>query len=310
MLSRDAERIYWLARYIERTEDTARLIRAFSQTLLDMPVGKEMGWDVVLDILSAREEFEDRYTVFSERNVIKFLLSDTDNGSSIAQSVRAARENVRTSRDSLPIQAWELWNELHIYVKENAEISVARRYRYEFLSQIIAKCNQFNGFLGNSLSYNTTRSFRDMGRYVERSDMTTRFLDVGAGYLSKHGEEEDPFEPLLWMNLLNAMNALQMFRYDYRSKFTGNNVSKFLLTAEEFPRSVAFCLNRIGECIDTLPNHEGVQKVSDQTQKALKKLASDSRLESSELHELTDKLQAHFIQVNNQIARTWFPENV
>lgn len=308
MLSRDAERIYWMARYIERTEDTARLIRAFSQTLLDMPVGEEMGWDVVLDILSAREEFSTRYTAFSERNIIKFLLADTDNGSSIAQAVRGARENVRTSRDSLPIQAWELWNELHIYVKENAEKSVGRRTRYEFLSQIIAKCNQFNGFLGNSLSYNTTRSFRDLGRYVERADMTTRTLDVGGDFLSQKSGEKDPFEPLLWMNLLTCMNALQMFRYDYRSKLTAPNVSKFLLTATEFPRSVGFCLNRISECIDTLPNNKNVQKVSDKTLAALHKLSSDSKLEAAELHELTDELQSHFIKVNNQIAQTWFPQ--
>lgn len=308
MLARDAERIYWLARYVERTEDTARLISAFSQTLLDMPIGAEMGWDVVLDILSAREAFEQRYTVHSERNIIKFLLADTDNGNSIASSVRAARENVRTSRDSLPIEAWKFWNELHLYVSENAEKSVARRSRYDFLEEVVHMCHRFNGFLGNSLSYNTTRSFRDLGRYTERADMTTRILDVGADYLEKRGHEDDPYEPLLWMNVLNSLSALQMFRDTYRSRLNATNVTRFLLTASEFPRSVSFCLSRIGECIDNLPNHENVQKVSAQTLTKLDQVRNNEINEAAELHQLMDELQSHFISVNNQIVQTWFPQ--
>ena len=308
MLSRDAERIYWLARYIERTEGTARLLQAFSQTLLDLPSGPEVGWDVLLDILSAREQFENRYSVYSERNIVKFLLADTDNGASIASAVRAARENARTSRDSLPIEVWELWNELHLFVRDNAEKSIARRSRSDFLTEVIGLCNQFNGFLGNSLSYNTTRAFRDLGRYLERADMTTRILDVGADYLEKRGDYEDPYEPLLWMNLLTSLSAVQMFRASYRSRLTAGNVTRFLLTTDDFPRSVSFCLNHISQCIDTLPNQEKVQKVSEQLLKKLDKLRKNELSEAEEIHELMDDLQSHFISVNNQIAKTWFPQ--
>ena len=107
MLSRVAERLYWMARYLERAEDTARLISAYNHLILDLPKGVELGWDVLIKTIDAEAEVASVYQTATESNIINFLLTDDRNASSIRLSIKAARENVRTTRDVLPAQAWE-----------------------------------------------------------------------------------------------------------------------------------------------------------------------------------------------------------
>ena len=116
MLSSVAERLYWMSRYLERTQDTARLIQAYNHLIMDIPKGAEPPWDIMIDILDAQPLFRSRFKAGSEQNVLKFLIADDKASCGIPFAVRAARENVRTTRDVLPEEAWELVNELHLFV--------------------------------------------------------------------------------------------------------------------------------------------------------------------------------------------------
>ena len=110
MLSSVAERLYWMSRYLERTQDTARLIQSYNHLIMDIPKGAEPPWDIMIDILDARPSFRARFKAGSEQNVLKFLISDKKSSCGIPFAVSAARENVRTTRDVLPEEAWELEN--------------------------------------------------------------------------------------------------------------------------------------------------------------------------------------------------------
>ena len=138
LLSRVAERLYWMGRYLERAEDTARVTQAYTHLIMDIPEGTDLGWDTLVKILDAEPTFESRFRAYNEHNVLGFLIADEDNTCSIRQSIKAARENVRTTRDVLPTEVWEHVNELYLYTQEFAEKSVGRRNRHHFLDQVQA----------------------------------------------------------------------------------------------------------------------------------------------------------------------------
>ena len=181
MLSSVAERLYWMSRYLERTQDTARLIQAYNHLIMDIPKGAEPPWDIMIDILDAQPLFRSRFKAGSEQNVLKFLIADEKASCGIPFAVRAARENVRTTRDVLPEEAWELVNELHLFVEAHAGNASGRRNRHDFLSEVISRCQMVNGLLGASLPRDHAYGFIKLGRLVECADMTTRIMDVGAG---------------------------------------------------------------------------------------------------------------------------------
>ena len=114
MLSRSAERLYWLARYLERTENIARLVSVHMNLLMDLPKGVEMGWRQLIMITASEQAFNKSYNSANERNITRFLLADADYQGSLFSSLSAARENIRTSRELLPDEAWEQVNEMYL----------------------------------------------------------------------------------------------------------------------------------------------------------------------------------------------------
>ena len=125
MLSRVAESLYWMGRYAERAENVARLTNVNANLLLDLPRGIAPGWAPLVAIMGGQADYDARYTDYEERNVVRFLLMDSDNPSSVLSSLAQARENARTVRDIMPREAWELINELHHYAREHASSGVS-----------------------------------------------------------------------------------------------------------------------------------------------------------------------------------------
>ena len=131
MLSRVAERTYWLARYMERTEDTARLILERHHNILDLPRALQPGWGAVLEVLGAQEGFAQLSKATTEDNVIRYVFGDRNNGSSLISSLTAARENMRTTREVLPSEAWEQINSLYLSVARRSSKGLPRGSRSE-----------------------------------------------------------------------------------------------------------------------------------------------------------------------------------
>ena len=308
MLSQSAERVYWLGRYIERTEDTARMLKAFSQVMMDIPKSNKLGWEMLLRILFSDYKFYELYDEASEKNVINFLLLDDRNPSSIRSSIKAARENARTSRDVIPLDAWEMLIDLNLLVKGATESSILKRNRYKFLSEIISKTLQFNGMINNSLSRNQAYGFLQIGSMLERADMTSRILDVAAGILlSRDSSEVGSFDMLIWLEILKAQNAVQTYRSLNGPKIGPRKVLHLILCKEDFPSSIKFCLSEIERFVALLPGNEEVLEGWDLLLDKVNDFDQDKELSPEFLHRYFDDIQKGIIKIHNQICYTWFP---
>jgi uncharacterized alpha-E superfamily protein len=306
MLSRVAERLYWMARYLERAEDTARLINAYSHLVLDIPRGIVPGWNLLIDTLDAAPAFSGRYRKVSERNVIKFLLADTDNPSSIRVSISSARENVRTTRDVLPAQAWELVNELHLYVREAAEASLARTQRLEFLETIIAGNQQINGLIHTSVSRDHALWFIKLGQLTERADMTSRIVDVATAAIRTPAKDAIPEVPLLWANLLKSLSATAAYRRQIGPMLTPDDVIEFVLKRRQFPRSIVHCLDSIEETVAQLKAPDGLLRSLRQALRPITQFRSDIYEAPQDLHRLIDEFQIVLGDLDEAIHEIWF----
>lgn len=306
MLSRSAERLYWLARYLERTENIARLVSVHMNLLMDLPKGVEMDWIQLIKINAAEQVFYEKNSQANERTITRFLLIDTTYAGSLFSSLMAARENIRTTRDLLPDEAWEQVNEMYLFAKNNLDTISSRRNRVLFLNEILKGCQRFTGLLSGYMSHDHPYRFIGLGKHLERADMTTRILDLASLLLSESRSAElRSYETILWMNILKALNALLMYRQQVRSRINGADVLNFLLLDNNLPRAVGCCLNEISDCINKLPNHDGLPEKLTELQ--LTVAAIDTRQTTQlQLREILDNLQNKLGGLHGQIAENWF----
>ena len=262
--------------------------------------------------------------------MVKFLISDRDHPGSIISSLASARENLRTTRDTVPQEAWEQINSLYIYARDHVP---TRRGRFEFLRRVIHGVQQINGMLAGTMSRTAAYDFVWLGRHLERADMTTRLLDVrSANLLPRTGqaasqtqtqestegslsqsqgavvperEEQDPFESIQWMSVLKSLSAYQMYRQQVRLRVGGPDVLKFLLQNEFFPRAVACCLKQLEICLLELPSNT-VPLAGIAALKQRLNSAAVPELAHEGLHEFIDELQVGFGELHGQIAVTYF----
>jgi len=305
MLSSVAERLYWMSRYLERAEDTARLVSAYNHLIMDIPRGAEPGWDIMVRILDAEPIFDDRFRVANEQNVLKLLIADPDAPCSIPYSVRAARENVRTTRDVLPEEAWELVNELHLFTRDAAEKSAGRRNRHAFLAEVISRCQMINGLLLSTLSRDHAYRFIKLGHLLERADMTTRVVDVGAGDILDREGAFEAIDPLLWGALLQALSAMSAYRREVGPIVEKNAAVDFVFMQPTFPRSVRFCIRGIREELGPLKNNKAALRVVERIRRRLRRFEAEA-MTRPELHAFIDDFQLQVNALHQAFHDTWF----
>ncbi len=304
MLSRVARRVYWMARYIERAENTARLVNTYHFLLLDLPRGTRVGWDILPVITGGYDQFSERYQRHDERNTVKFLLADSNNPSSLTNSIAFARENCRTSREVLPGHAWEQLNELKLYADAHITDALPRRGRFGILTDIIHRCQQLTGLLAGTMTHDHGYDFIRIGRNLERSDMSTRVVDVGA--LSLQGADDSSgLDVHVWTSMLKALNAYQMYRKDVQIGVHCSDVVSFLLQNDYYPRSVAHCLDQVEECLGDLPLHKDTLAPLREVRRRVNRL-KPGKLNANSLHAEVDRLQVGFSDIHKKIRETWF----
>lgn len=305
LLSRVAERLYWMARYMERAEDTARLTQSYSHLYMDTPEGADLGWDVLVNILDGQPAFENRFRVYNEQNVLKFLISDEDNFASIRQSVRAARENVRTTRDVLPEAVWEHVNELYLYTKEHAETSIGRRNRHRFLDEVQGRCQIVAGLVLTTMCRDNAFRFMALGHLLERADMTTRVIDVGAGALLGSGRSNQTIDPLIWGSLLQSLSAMSTYRRNVGPLPEAAPAVEFIFKDPTLPRSLQFCLNSIRGELKQLKHNEQALKTLERARRRLKRF-NPAQASWQELHQFIDDIQLDLYNLGENINQSWF----
>lgn len=308
MLSRLAENVYWLGRYLERTENTARLVRVNAHLLLDLPPGYAPGWQPMVDIMGGRELFDAHGNRGDEREVVQFLIAARDNPGSLVSSLTHARENARTLRDLVPREVWEHINTLCNEVADALPQGLNKRVRYDFLNRVISGVQTLTGMLEGIMNRNDASDFMAIGRNLERADMTSRIVDVRSAQLLP-GDTPGlrPFENIQWMSVLKSLSGYQMYRLKLQTRVNRVDVLEFLLRDDEFPRSYLFCLREVEHCLKDLPAHESILRAIARLRRFLRRAVLD-QLDQDGLHELIDHLQLHHSRIHDRIAKTYFPQ--
>ena len=304
-LSRVVETLYWMTRYLERVENTARLINATTQVLLDLPRGASFGWDVLTKVVGLEDEFAKTNPSANEAAVLRFLVSDEHCPGSILSCIHRARENSRTLREILPRLAWERINAMYLFINQHAADTASASRRYEILEELIARRQALIGLLSDCMSHDTAYQFVVLGRNIERADMTTRILDINAAVLVPQPQDEDPAIALLWMGVLNSLNAYQTYRRVVSVNVRAGDVLRFLLRDAHFPRSVGYCLGEIENSFAELPHNAAPLKVLRTAQRRIAQQKIEN-FDAQQRHECLDAIQSDLISIHEQIAREYF----
>jgi uncharacterized alpha-E superfamily protein len=311
VLARVVENVYWLSRYLERAENTARIIGVNTNLLLDLPGGIAPGWLPLVDISGNRAEFDaqfkDKAARAGERDVVSFLIAEKTNPGSICSSLHSARENARTLREILPAEAWELLNTFFAEFNKDLSTGINKRTRFEFLKRIVVTLQTIAGMLDGTMNRNDAHTFMVLGRNLERADMTSRIVDVrSAQLLPAETLELRPFENVQWMSVLKSLSGYQMYRLKMRTRVNRADVLQFLLRDDQFPRSCQYCLREIDRSLGTLPRNEAVLEVLETAAKFIER-APLATLDQPGLHELMDKIQLRISDLHDGIATNYFP---
>jgi uncharacterized alpha-E superfamily protein len=311
LLSRVAERLYWAARYLERAEGTARIVREHSNVIVDLPLTIPPNWGHLLGITGGREGFDERYDASDEVSIASFLVADPLNPGSVYSSIGQARENLRTCRDILPAQAWNAVNDLYLAAVRGAADGIQRRYRARFLEKVIAEHQRLLGILTTTMSRDEAYTMLRLGRHIERCDMVTRVLDVRAGLLlGERPERAELYDDLQWSSVLRSLSALQMYNRRSAKGAGAAEVIRFILGEGTFPRSVAYCLAGVQSSARELPLSESVLAAC---RAALVELSSSDPnvlLDAGELHHKADRLQIAIATISDRIAGAYFGHTV
>ncbi len=306
MLSRVAENIYWMCRYIERVENIARVLSVNGSLQLDLPRGVLPDWRPLIEVTGASAMFEQRHNDYSERQVVRFLIGDRDCPSSISNALQNARENCRTLRDILPREAWQYLTEMQMFVDENLPTGLTRRGRHAFLQRIIRTCQMMMGLLESTITRDLAYQFLRLGRNLERADMTTRFVNMRLAVAQTEKlPDTTSLTKVQWVNVLGSLSAYQMYRRKMRTQVCREHILWFLFKDDEFPRSLSHCLNAIEESLGALQNSQPcllalrkIVKMVDNSKPAA--LAPDP------LNEFVDVLQLGLIDLHKSISRMYF----
>lgn len=307
MLSRVAESIYWLGRYLERAENIARLVNVNANLMLDLPKGIVPDWEPLIRILGCEASYQAQYESYSERRVANYLITDTQYGGSIISSLGFARENVRTIRETLPGEAWEAINALYQEALQNRPRSQGRQGRFDYLRTIISGLQRLTGLLAGSMNHDTAYYFLIMGRKLERADMTSRIINVQAeSPIQDDVSELKPFDDMLLMSMLESMSGYQMYRQSMQARISRQDVLTFLFKHAEFPRSMAYALTSLANFLSRLPNHEHPFAILAQLVRVVEE-ASMHEMDGEVLTGFVDQLQIRLGDLHNAIAETYFP---
>jgi uncharacterized alpha-E superfamily protein len=305
LLSRVAERIYWTGRYLERAENTARLTGVYRDLLLDLPEEAGIRWRHLVDIVGSSTRFAELYPEPGSGDAERFLVADERNPSSIRSSIAYARENLRTTRDVFPTEAWRSVNEMHLFAGRELEGTMSPRRRNEVQSSLVKRCQQIFGLLHGTMRHGVGYAFLLIGSSIERADMTTRVVDVAAATLLRGREGVERFDNALWQAVLRSLSAYQMYRQHVRARVMARDVIKFLLRDHLFPRALNYSLRQLGESFAELPNHKPVLAKVNRIRDKVESLSADD-ISLEELHGWIDETQVDLNRLHASIQSTWF----
>ena len=313
MLSRVANSLYWMVRFIERADNLARLIQVNDQLLLDLEQTDrerlDTFWRPIILSTGDEERFVELYPNGSSNDVVRFLTIDRENPNSIVSCIAQARENARMVRDQLSEALWEELNSLYLFVISERSISLLGSSQSEYYENVRRSTYSFHGIASSTITRDEAWEFMDLGRHLERVDKTTRFLDT-THFLPSNGDESPVPVSHHWVAILRSCGALGAFRARYRGALSWKNVCDFLIFSRNFPRSVRFCVDRIDANLHNISGSSrgtylnDAERCSGQLLSALAYGSIDEAIEAG-LHGFLDDLQSQFNLIGEEVFKTF-----
>ncbi|MBC7940886.1 MAG: alpha-E domain-containing protein [Chitinophagaceae bacterium] len=304
MLSRTADHLFWMARYMERAENTARMLDVNYQTglLPQSAVTAEQGWRGLLSISELTDSFSKKYQEVTPRNVMDFMVCDVDNPSSIVACLRAARENARAVRGALTTEVWETQNDTWLEFTRLLRGDAFERDPTAFFEWVKVRSHQSRGVTVGTMLMDEALHFLRIGTFLERADNTARLLDVkfhalsgeyfGAGNV-KESQEVDFYH---WSAILRSVSGFEVYRKVYRNVIRPERVAELLILRPDMPRSLAACMNEVVGNLERVANQQ-----SSETLRRAGRLRSD--LQYSRIDEiLATGLHAYLTQFLDRVG--------
>jgi uncharacterized alpha-E superfamily protein len=305
MLSRTADHLFWMARYTERAENTARMLDvAVQASMLPQSAEEaEQGWRAVLGISELQGAFDRKYSVFNARDVLDFMVRDPGNPSSIAACLGEARENARAVRGTLTTEVWETANATWLEMRERLAGTRLADDPSAFFEWVKYRSHLSRGVVLGTMLKDEAVVFIRLGTYLERADSTARILDVkyhGRAQGATPGQHDFYY----WSALLRSVSAFEVYRKVYRDVITPERVAELLLLNADMPRSLLACL---GEVVDNLRLVRN--DVSADTERFAGKLHAELRFARIDdilaggLHDTLVRLLAQIFDLGNRVSR-------
>jgi len=307
MLSRVANCLYWMSRYIERADNTARIVDTNLQLMLDLRNLDDQRlaehWMPIIASTGDEEKFFSRHPKATGQAVTEFLVFDTENPNSIHSSVCQARENARMVRDQITVELWEEMNRLYLWIRSDDAHAMWRHSPAEFFGQIKNASLLLVGTIYATIVHNEGWYFMQVGKFLERADKVTRILDVRHAIfpvkdVPRALSQRDALE---LSAILRSCSAWDAYKAAYGAEVRPEWVAEMLLFSDDFPRSVRFCVEKLD---DALRRISGVapRRFSNDSEKLSGRLLADLEYGSCDevtavgIHDYVDQLQ---VKLNN-----------
>ena len=312
MLSRTADHLFWMARYIERAENTARMLDVNMQTAL-MPQSGEaakQGWRAMLGISELQPAFDAKYEHLTQRDVLDFMVLDRSNPSSIASCLTAARENARAVRGTLTTEVWETHNATWLEMETRLREGVLHQDPGEFFEWVKHRSHLSRGVTIGTTLRDEAFYFIRIGTFLERTDNTARLLDVKFHDASQgipSGErlgQETQLDFYFWAAILRSVSAFEIYRKVYRDAITPAKVAELLMLRVDMPRSLMHCMNEVVNNLKQVRN-----EVSADTERYAGKLHAELQFARIEdileegLHDYLTKFLECVFELGQRVSR-------
>ncbi len=310
LLSRVADAVYWMARYIERAENVSRFIEVNLHMMLDMPATDVNQWRAIVDTTGDGLVFAERFGAATQENVIEFLTSDAKNPNSVFSCVRAARENARSVRETISSEMWEQVNALYL-LTQGAKGDLPTDMLPGFFREVRMSCSQFQGVTDSTMTHNEAWQFIGLGRTLERADKTTRLLDVKYFILLPSlSDIGTPYDDIQWAAVLKSVSGFEMYRQRH-GRIVPPRLIEFLLLDNAFPRAVRYSIGRADRALHAITgtSADTFSCASEQRLGILKSELDFTRVDailSGGMHEFLDGLQMKMNQVDECILADFF----
>lgn len=251
MLSRVADSVFWMSRYIERAENLARFLDVTMNLTLDLPSESVEPWEQLLVITDTLEDFTRLYGEPDQEKVVRFLTFDELNPASILTSLNKARENARCVRETISSEMWEQVNSIYLEVKAAVSDRQVELMPHSFFSRVKFSSHQFIGVTDSTMAHGEAWHFNRLGRLLERAEKTSRLLDVKYVTQPDATPADSFMDDLQWSSLLKAASAHEMYRKKF-GRIEPRRVAEFLVLDREFPRAAHYCLLRCEESVHAI----------------------------------------------------------